>query len=56
MSLVAATEHGVSVDEAVDEVLGGHLCRCTGYVNIRATILDAWSSIDASAPSPEVAP
>ena len=42
MSLVAATEGGVTVDEAVDEVLGGHLCRCTGYVNIRAAIVDAW--------------
>jgi aerobic-type carbon monoxide dehydrogenase small subunit (CoxS/CutS family) len=43
MSLVAATEGGVTVDEAVDEVLGGHLCRCTGYVNIRAAIVDAWA-------------
>ena len=36
MSLVAATDDGVAVDDAVDDVLGGHLCRCTGYVNIRA--------------------
>ena len=46
MSLVAATEGGVTVDEAVDEVLGGHLCRCTGYVNIRAAIVDAWARAD----------
>jgi aerobic-type carbon monoxide dehydrogenase small subunit (CoxS/CutS family) len=55
MSLVAATDDGIPVDEAVDEVLGGHLCRCTGYVNIRAAVLDAWSALDAGAPGPEVA-
>ena len=43
MSLVAATDQGIPVGEAVDEVLGGHLCRCTGYVNIRAAILAAWA-------------
>ena len=46
MSLVAAAEAGTTVDEAIDEVLGGHLCRCTGYVNIRAAITDAWRALD----------
>ena len=54
MSLVAATHDGVSVDDAVDEVLGGHLCRCTGYVNIRAAIVDAWSTLEPTDPTAEV--
>jgi len=58
MSLVAATDRGVEVEEALEEVLGGHLCRCTGYVNIRAAVVEAWSSLDRTAhpaPAPEVA-
>ncbi len=41
-----AAEAVTTVDEAIDEVLGGHLCRCTGYVNIRAAIADAWRALD----------
>lgn len=51
MSLVAARRAGVDEDEAVDDVLGGHLCRCTGYVNIRAAIAQAWCDL-----APEVGP
>jgi aerobic-type carbon monoxide dehydrogenase small subunit (CoxS/CutS family) len=29
----------------VGSVLDGHLCRCTGYVNIRTAIRDAWSEL-----------
>jgi aerobic-type carbon monoxide dehydrogenase small subunit (CoxS/CutS family) len=43
MSLVAAQRDGLSAEEAIEETLGGHLCRCTGYVNIRAAIRDAFS-------------
>ena len=49
MSLVAARRSGMTVDVAVDEVLNGHLCRCTGYVNLRAAIRAAWPSIEAIA-------
>lgn len=42
MSLVAAHRAGVDVDTAKEAVLEGHLCRCTGYVNIRAAIDAAW--------------
>ncbi|MCU0272403.1 MAG: (2Fe-2S)-binding protein [Acidimicrobiales bacterium] len=43
MSLVASQRSGVPVEEATEEVLGGHICRCTGYVNIRAAIDAAWA-------------
>jgi aerobic-type carbon monoxide dehydrogenase small subunit (CoxS/CutS family) len=44
MSLVAARRDGWSEQQAIDDALGGHLCRCTGYVNIRAAIRQAFSS------------
>jgi aerobic-type carbon monoxide dehydrogenase small subunit (CoxS/CutS family) len=46
VSLVDALRRGVNEEEAVDQVLGGHLCRCTGYVNIRRAIAAAWSGAD----------
>ena len=45
MSLVAAYRLGVSSEHAKASVLNGHLCRCTGYVNIRAAIDLAWLAI-----------
>ena len=41
MSMVAARRAGLSLDDALDDVLGGHLCRCTGYVNIRKAAIRA---------------
>ena len=43
MSLEEARRAGAPLDEVLEDVLGGHLCRCTGYVNIRAAITAAWS-------------
>jgi xanthine dehydrogenase iron-sulfur cluster and FAD-binding subunit A len=43
MSLVAAQRDGWMVEAAIEDALGGHLCRCTGYVNIRAAIRQAFS-------------
>jgi aerobic-type carbon monoxide dehydrogenase small subunit (CoxS/CutS family) len=43
MSLVAAQRDGWSAEEAIVDALGGHLCRCTGYVNIRAAIRSAFT-------------
>ncbi|MGI9623694.1 MAG: (2Fe-2S)-binding protein [Acidimicrobiales bacterium] len=42
MSLVAAHRQGLDADSAKREVLDGHICRCTGYVNIRRAIDAAW--------------
>jgi aerobic-type carbon monoxide dehydrogenase small subunit (CoxS/CutS family) len=46
MSLVAAHRAGVPAEIAKTEVLGGHICRCTGYVNIRAAVDTAWADLD----------
>ncbi|MEQ8716279.1 MAG: (2Fe-2S)-binding protein [Acidimicrobiales bacterium] len=45
MSLVAARRAGSDAAAACDEVLGGHLCRCTGYVNIRRAVHRAWEDL-----------
>ena len=42
MSLVTAQRGGWSTEAAIEDALGGHLCRCTGYVNIRAAIRQAF--------------
>ncbi len=46
MSLVAAGRSGMDAATAKRQVLDGHLCRCTGYVNIRAAIDAAWETVD----------
>lgn len=43
MSLVAAEREGASLEEAQHDMLDGHLCRCTGYQNIRAAIESYWA-------------
>lgn len=45
MSLTAAERDGASVEDATCDVLGGHVCRCTGYQNIRAAIRQHWASL-----------
>lgn len=42
MSVSGAQRCGRSVEDAENEVLGGHICRCTGYTSIRAAIRQAW--------------
>ena len=42
VSMTAALRDDLDVDEALDQVLGGHLCRCTGYVNVRAAVRRAF--------------
>lgn len=48
MSLLWAYREGLSATTTCTEVLGGHLCRCTGYVNLRAAIIAAWAERDAT--------
>jgi len=45
MSVVGEAGRGRSLDEVLGPVLEGHLCRCTGYVNIRAAIREAWADL-----------
>jgi aerobic-type carbon monoxide dehydrogenase small subunit (CoxS/CutS family) len=44
VSMTAALRDGVDLDEALDQVLAGHLCRCTGYVNLRAAVRTMFGS------------
>lgn len=46
MSMEAAERSGASADEAKDAFLGGHVCRCTGYIGIRAAIEQCWGQAE----------
>jgi aerobic-type carbon monoxide dehydrogenase small subunit (CoxS/CutS family) len=43
MTVAAAEAAGVSAEEVSADLLDGHICRCTGYVGIRAAIRKHWS-------------
>jgi aerobic-type carbon monoxide dehydrogenase small subunit (CoxS/CutS family) len=45
MGVLGEARAGRSLEETTDDVLAGHLCRCTGYVNIRAAIRKAWPQL-----------
>jgi aerobic-type carbon monoxide dehydrogenase small subunit (CoxS/CutS family) len=45
MAVIGEARSGRSLEEVTGPVLDGHLCRCTGYVNIRAAIRDAWKAL-----------
>lgn len=44
MSLREAELAGKDVEEVLGDVLPGHVCRCTGYQNIRAAVRRAWEA------------
>jgi aerobic-type carbon monoxide dehydrogenase small subunit (CoxS/CutS family) len=46
MAVVGEARVGRTLDEVLDHVLTGHLCRCTGYVNIRAAVRAAWPELE----------
>ena len=37
-SVEGAVRAGDDVEERLDDLLGGHICRCTGYQNVRAAV------------------
>ncbi len=43
MTVAAAEAAGTPAEEVSTELLDGHICRCTGYVGIRAAIRAHWS-------------
>jgi len=45
MAVSGAVEAGATLEETLETVLPGHLCRCTGYVNIRESIRQAWPEL-----------
>lgn len=49
VSVAEARRAGMTAAQVIDEVLPGHLCRCTGYAGIRAAVRRAWSDV-AGAP------
>lgn len=49
VSVLAEARAGRTREEVLTDALGGHICRCTGYVNIRRAINAAWDEI---APEP----
>jgi aerobic-type carbon monoxide dehydrogenase small subunit (CoxS/CutS family) len=47
MGVIGAAAAGRTLEETLEGVLPGHLCRCTGYVNIRTAIRQAWPELTA---------
>lgn len=43
MSVTAAERAGRPEAEVISDTLSGHVCRCTGYVGIRAAIRQRWA-------------
>jgi aerobic-type carbon monoxide dehydrogenase small subunit (CoxS/CutS family) len=54
MSMIGAARAGESLEQALDRALPGHLCRCTGYVNIRRAIREAWDELGPADPEARV--
>jgi carbon-monoxide dehydrogenase small subunit len=48
MTLSTVTPKDYPDDESIRELLGGNLCRCTGYENIVRSIREAWGREPAS--------
>jgi aerobic-type carbon monoxide dehydrogenase small subunit (CoxS/CutS family) len=46
MAVVAARRQGLALGVVEEDVLAGHVCRCTGYAGIRAAVRRAWTEIE----------
>jgi aerobic-type carbon monoxide dehydrogenase small subunit (CoxS/CutS family) len=55
VSLSYAARAGLGAEEAIEEILPGHLCRCTGYAGIRAAIRRAWDAMAVEGADPRAA-
>ena len=42
LAVLGEARLGRSLDEVLEQVLPGQLCRCTGYVGIKAAVREAW--------------
>jgi aerobic-type carbon monoxide dehydrogenase small subunit (CoxS/CutS family) len=49
MSLAAAERAKLPCTSVIQDVLGGHICRCTGYRGIWAAVQRRWAALDAEA-------
>ncbi len=47
-TLEGAARSGDDVEEKMEDLLGGHICRCTGYQNVRAAVR-RWCGAGAAA-------
>ena len=45
LAVLGEAKLGRSLDEVLEQVLPGQLCRCTGYVGIRAAVREAWPEL-----------
>jgi aerobic-type carbon monoxide dehydrogenase small subunit (CoxS/CutS family) len=48
MSMTAAERAGLPCEQATNQVLAGHVCRCTGYQGIRAALSRRWDQLEAN--------
>src|SRR5437899_11508429 len=48
LAVLGEANLGRSLDEVLEQVLPGQLCRCTGYVGIRAAVRAAWPQLSAT--------
>ena len=45
LAVLGEARLGRSLEEVLEQVLPGQLCRCTGYVGIKAAVREAWPQL-----------
>lgn len=48
MAVTGEARAGRSLEDVLETVLPGHLCRCTAYVNIRTAVREAWPRLETT--------
>jgi aerobic-type carbon monoxide dehydrogenase small subunit (CoxS/CutS family) len=46
MSVTAAERAGAPQESVTEDLLDGHICRCTGYQGIRAAVARRWRELE----------